>query len=86
MIEVENRKTSYHLPTRFHLMGILEATQIQHVQTKLIFVPLPKQISSSSYLPHLSLKSLIVKAKDLEVIADSSLLLFTTNHQVLTLK
>lgn len=31
MIEVENRKTSYYLPTRFHLMGILEATQIQHV-------------------------------------------------------
>lgn len=64
MIEAENRKTSYHLPTRFHLTSILKVTQIQHVQIKLIVVLLPKQISSSSfYIPHLSLESLIFKPK-----------------------
>lgn len=77
-------KLPTHLPTRYHPIDILEATQIQHVWTKLISVPFHKQnsssSSSSSCIPHLSkmyLISLTGQARDLRVILNlPSLLLF----------
>lgn len=57
----------------YHQMGILEATQIQHIQTKLISVPLPP--AQRKFLLLLSKKyliSLIVQARDLGVIHDSA--------------
>lgn len=77
MVEVGDReKLTIPLPTRCSHMGILEATQIQHVHTKLTAFSSPKQnCSSSSNITHLSKKyliSLIAQVTDLGVILDSS--------------
>lgn len=69
-------KLPTHLPTRYHPIDILEATQIHHVWTKLTSVPFHKQkFSTSSCIPHLSKKyviSLTGQARDLRVILEPS--------------